>query len=201
MSAALVLPIEQTAEGVRRKRFTRAEVERLTALGAFEGQRYELIDGDLIDKMGQNPPHARAIRRAKKALAKFVDEDLIQVQAPIEVSVEDSDRSLPEPDLSILREDKPEYDERHPRGNELLLVIEVSDSSAAFDLSRKAALYAKAGVPEYWVLELGRRRLVVHRQPDGAEYRLRQFFSESDTVSLEDRAEIIPVAALLPGTV
>jgi Uma2 family endonuclease len=130
-----------------------------------------------------------------------VDENLIQIQAPIEVSVEDSDRSLPEPDLSVLREDKPEYDERHPRGNELLLVIEVSDSSAAFDLSRKAALYAKAGVPEYWVLELGRRRLAVHRQPDGAEYRLRQFFLESDTVTLDGRSEIISVAALLPGTV
>jgi Uma2 family endonuclease len=81
-----------------------------------------------------------------------------------------------------------------------MLVVEVSDSSAAFDLSRKAALYAEAGVPEYWVLELGRRRLVVHRQPDGAEYRLRQFFSEPDTVTLENRAENIPVTQLLPGT-
>jgi Uma2 family endonuclease len=201
MSAALQLPTEPIIEGVRRKRFTRTEVERLEKLGAFEGQRYELIDGDLIDKMGQNAPHARAIRRASKALRKVFDEDLIQIQAPVEVSVDDRESSLPEPDLSVLREDKSEYDQRHPRGDELLLVIEVSDSSAAFDLSRKAALYAKAGVPEYWVLELGRRRLVVHRQPDGDEYRLRQFFSESDTVSLEGRVEIIPVAALLPGTV
>ena len=199
MSAAPTLP--PPTEPPNRKRFTRAEFDRFQELGAFDGQRYELIDGDLIDKMGQNPPHARAIRRAKSALGTVVDPDLVQVQAPIEVSIEDRETSLPEPDVSVLREDKPDYDERHPRGNELLLVMEISDTSVAFDLSRKATLYAKAGVPEYWVLDLNRRRLVVHRQPDGSEYRLMQVFTESDSLTLQNRSETIRVADLLPGTV
>jgi len=195
MSSAVLIPAEQ---GVRRKRFTRDEVERWEKAGVFEGQRYELIDGDLIDKMGQNPPHAQAIRRSRIALGRVLNPDLIQVQVPIEVAVDDHESNLPQPDLYVLREDKPDYNERHPSGSEVLLVIEVADTSAAFDLGRKATLYAKADVPGYWVLELGRRRLVVHRQPEGGEYRLRQFFFEPDTVTPEGRAEQIRVAELLP---
>lgn len=201
MSSAVLIPAEQTAEGVRRVRFTRAEVERLENLGAFEGKQVELIDGELIDKMGQNPTYAQAIRRSRIALGKVLDPDLIQIQVPIEVSVEDGESNLPQPDLYALGEDKPDYNERHPRGDEVLLVIEVADTSAAFDLGRKATLYARAGVPEYWVLDLGRRRLVVHRQPQGGEYNLRQFFGESDNLTLEGRSEQIRVADLLPQTV
>ena len=62
MSAALLFPFDTANETLPRKKFTRQEVEHLTAEGFFEGQRYELIDGDLIDKMGQKPPHAVAIQ-------------------------------------------------------------------------------------------------------------------------------------------
>jgi Uma2 family endonuclease len=96
-------------------------------------------------------------------------------------------------------EPKSEYEFRHPRGDEVLLVIEVSDTSVAFDLSRKAVLYARAGVREYWVLDLARRMLVVHRQPDGTTYRLIQLFSEDDTVSMEGRAESVRVSEILPA--
>jgi Uma2 family endonuclease len=200
MSAALVPPFETGTGMLPRKRFTRDEVERLSAEGYFEGQRYELIDGDLVDKTGQNPPHAMAIRRIPRALGRTVDPSLIQVQLPVEASAADRERSLPEPDVAILRSLNPDFDLRHPRGDELLLVIEVSDSTAAFDLSRKAALYATAGVPEYWVLDLGRRMLVVHRQPESALYRLVQLLTDRDTVSLENRPETFRVGDMLPGS-
>jgi Uma2 family endonuclease len=108
-------------------------------------------------------------------------------------------RSLPEPDLAVLAESKPDFDKRHPRGDELLLVIEVSDTTAYFDLSRKAALYGAARIPEYWVLDLTRRLLVVHREPFESGYRLIRLFTESDTVSLENCSESVRVSDLLPA--
>jgi Uma2 family endonuclease len=192
-------PLFQTAESLPRKRFTRDEVEYLLNTGFFDGQRFELIDGELLDRMGQNPPHANAIRLTQRQLGALLDPSLIQVQLPIEVAAGDRERSLPEPDLAVLQEIKPDFDERHPRGDELLLVIEVADTTATFDLSRKVALYASAGVREYWVLDLPRRMLVVHRQPFGSAYRLIELFSEGDTVSLENRAETVRVSDLLPA--
>ena len=199
MSTALPPTFQTAAEALPKKRFSREEVEYLLRSGFFDGQRYELIDGELLDKMGQNPPHANAIRLTQRRLGAFIDPSLIQAQLPIEAGAGDRERSLPEPDLAVLRELKADYDTRHPRGDELLLVIEVSDTTAAFDLSRKAALYASAGVREYWVLDLPRRMLVVHRQPFGATYRVVETFTEGDTVSLENRTESVLVSDLFPA--
>jgi len=170
----------------------------MVAAGLFEDQRYELIDGELIDKMGQNPPHASTIRRSGNALGSWFGFERVQAQLPIEAGVPDRERSLPEPDLAVLRESKPDYDWRHPRGDEVLLVLEVGDTTAQFDLQRKATLYARAGVPEYWVLDLPRRLLVIHRQTDGNQYKLVQIFSEDEIVSAEGRSEAIRVRELLP---
>ena len=117
----------------------------------------------------------------------------------MEAGAEDRERSVAEPDVAILREWKPDYQHRHPRGNELLLAGEVSDTTAAFALSRKGALYARAGVPEYWVWDLKRRLLVVHRQSDGTRYKHVQFVSEAESVSMEGRAEAVKVADLPPA--
>jgi Uma2 family endonuclease len=198
MSAASLLPFQSAAEALPRKRFTREEVEHLITTGFFDGQRYELIDGELLDKMGQNPPHANAIRLTQAWLAGVFGADRVQSQLPIEAAVADRERSLPEPDVAVLAEKKSAYHKRHPRGDELLLVVEVSDTTASFDLTRKAALYAAAGVPEYWVLDLTRRLLVVHRRPDGSTYRLLQLFSEADTVSIEGRSDTVRVSEILP---
>lgn len=199
MSAALLLPPQTGAEALPRKRFTREEFDRLIESGFFEGQRCELIDGDLIDKIGQNPPHAFAVQLAHNWLASLGLTNSIRVQLPIEASPADRGRSVPEPDLSVLAEDKSEFARRFPRGDELLLAIEIADSSASFDLSRKSVLYAAACVPEYWVLDLPRRRLVVHREPSEAGYRLIRFFAEGETVTLENRTETVRVGDLLPA--
>ena len=198
MAVAPLLPFQATPEALPRKRFTREEVEHLITTGFFEGQRYELIDGELLDKMGQNPPHANAIRLTQAWLAGVFGADGVQSQLPIEAAGADRERSLPEPDIAVLAERKPDYHKRHPRGDEFLLVVEVSDTTASFDLNRKAALYAAAGVPEYWVLDLTRRLLVVHRRPDGSTYRLLQLFSEADTVSMEGRSDTVRVSDILP---
>ena len=192
------MPIPEIAEAApARKRFTREEVDRLAETGVFEGQRYELIDGDLIDKR-QNPPHAFAIQLLLKCLAGLFEVDLIRVQLPMEAAPGDRERSLPEPDVAVLREWNIEHRSRHPRGDEMLLVIEVSDTTVAFDRSRKAALYARAGVPEYWVLDLNRRMLVVHREPDGTQYRQTFLHAPEEAVSVPGRSENIRVTDILP---
>jgi Uma2 family endonuclease len=146
-----------------RKRFTRDEVERLLSTDFFNGQRCELIDGDLIDKTGQTPQHASTIQRLMVAFVKWFDVGRIRVQFPMEVPAPDHVYTVPEPDIALSAEWKPDYEHRHPRGDECILVAEVSDTTVRFDLSRKATLYAKAGVREYWVVDLTRRVLVVHR--------------------------------------
>jgi len=166
--------------------------------GLFNGQRYELIDGDLIDKMGQKPRHSIAIQLLLDWLTTFLRGGLIRVQLPIEAAGEDREWSEPEPDIAVLVELKAEHEERHPRADELLLVVEVGDSSVSFDLTRKATLYAKSGVREYWVLDLIRRMLVVHRQPDGTQFRDIHMYSEDDFASIEGREEKVRVRNLLP---
>jgi hypothetical protein len=107
MSAALLLPQQTAVEEPPRKRFTREEVDRLSELGFFDGCRYELIDGDLIDKMGQNPPHARATQLVLTWLAGVFGTQCIRVQLPLEASPADQKRSLPEPDLAVLAQTSP----------------------------------------------------------------------------------------------
>jgi Uma2 family endonuclease len=200
MSAALLFPFDTADETLPRKKFTRQEVEHLTAEGFFEGQRYELIDGDLIDKMGQKPPHPFAIQTFFEVLVRIFGFGFVRGQSSLDVSDADRERNEPEPDIVVTEHAKTHYLDHHPRGEECLLVAEVSDTTLRLDLTRKAGLYARAGVREYWVLDLKGRRLVVHRRPRDGGYRSIQFFNESDNVSLEDRTEIISVAELLPPT-
>jgi Uma2 family endonuclease len=98
--------------------------------------------------------------------------------------------------MAVLRERKPEHNRRHPRGDELVLVVEVADTSAAFDLTRKAELYANSGVPEYWVVDLPRRLVVRQREPRDGKYRLVDAFAAGAAVPLAEHS--IPVDDILP---
>jgi Uma2 family endonuclease len=147
-----------------RKRFTRSEVNEMLNTGIFAGQRFELIDGDLIDKMGQNPSHANGVRRCKALLERIFPSELVDVQMPIEAGPADREYSEPEPDVAVLAEKKPDFDHRHPNGREIALLVQVADTTLRHDAIRKRDLYARAAVPEYWVLDLNGRRLIVHRE-------------------------------------
>ncbi len=200
MSAALLFPFDTANEALPRKRFTRQEVEYLITEGILEGQRYELIDGDLIDRMGRKPPHTVAIQNLFDLLFGIFGVGFVRGQSSLDVSDGDRERNEPEPDIVVTERAKTHYLDHHPRGEECLLVAEVSDTTLRSDLTRKSALYARAGVREYWVLDLKGRRLVVHRHPHDGAYHSVQFFSESEILSLEGRTEIIRVAELLPPT-
>jgi Uma2 family endonuclease len=121
------------------------------------------------------------------------------MQLPIEVKPEDSDWSLPEPDIAVLAETGGEYGKRHPRGDELLLVVEVADTSLRQDLTTKRDLYSRASVAEYWVLDLQSRRLIVHRHQEQGEYRETAILNEGERASCVGHPEqAIAVRDLLP---
>ena len=198
MTVTEPVTIPQSPAPLRRKKFTRQEVDCLLKPDMFAGQRYELIDGDLIDKMGQAAPHAMGTCNTSDWLRTFLPPKRVRVQMPVELVGEHRDLSVPEPDVSVVAEFKPEYARRHPRSDELLLAVEVSDSMAWFDLGRKAEIYAASRVPEYWVLDLNRRVLVVHRQGDGRQYTLIRVLSEHEAAGMDGRAETVLVRELLP---
>jgi Uma2 family endonuclease len=188
MSAATLQP--------PRKRFTRAEVAQMHDAGLFAEQRFELIDRDLIDKMGQNPPHSYAIRMLFAWLIQIFRAKQVQIQQPIEAGAPDRERSAPEPDLALLGELKADYRRRHPRGGEPLLAIEVADTTAQYDTTTKRDLYARAGAPEYSVVDLSGRRLIVHRNLPQGKFGQIESVPADSVVSAKGMR--IPVSELLP---
>jgi hypothetical protein len=115
--------------------------------GLFLDQRCELIDGDLIDKRGQKPPHAAAIRRVFDCFWRLFEAGRVLVQAPIEVSSSDQEWNWPEPDLAVLTLAKPRIQPAASRGDELLVAMEVADTTVWCDSVTKRDLYARAGAP------------------------------------------------------
>ena len=136
-----------------------------------------------LTKWGQNPPPADAICMIQ-ACARIFGAVRVRIQLPVEAAGDDRESPL-EPEVAVPAANKGGYQRHHPRGYALLLAVEVSDSTAGFDLTRKAAIYANAGVREYWVLDLPHRLLAVHRNPDGPVYRLVQLFSAPDAATME----------------
>ncbi len=180
------------------KTWTRDEVRVLEGTGLFDGLHYELIDGELIDKMGKLRPHVRGLRKTAETLEAVFGREFVDWQAPIDIAEADNPRNEPEPDVVVLRRPSGEFDD-NPRPADIALVVEVADSTLRHDRTTKAGLYARAGIPEYWVLDLKGRRLLVFRDPDAGAYRVRLQFDEAASVGPLDRQDqAVAVADLLP---
>jgi Uma2 family endonuclease len=179
-----------------RKRWTRAECQAYERAGLWEGQHYELIEAELINKMGKNSPHVFGSRKARWALEEIFGRERVVSEGPIDVAPEDNPTNEPEPDIYVLR--APEF-RGQPTPADLVLVVEVADTTLPFDTTTKAALYARAGIPEYWVIDLNGRRLLVHRQPSGNVYKSVIAYSEQERVAPLAAPESAVLAASLIG--
>ncbi len=180
------------------KRWTRRDCEFLVDNELLVG-RYELIDGEIVSKMGQKPPHAVAIMRLTKWLVNLFGGDFVRIQLPIDVAEQDNEINEPEPDAVALAQPGEAYMAGNPDPVEVLLAIEVADSSLRFDLITKAALYARAAILEFWVLDIVNRRLVVHRQPSGTGYAEILEYAETEQLAPISRPEsLVLVSDLLP---
>ena len=168
-----------------RKRWTRDDCVLLDGIGAFG--KLELIDGELIDKMGKLRPHQVVLGLVDNWLRSVFGNLAISVETPVDVSPEDNPTSEPQPDLIVLSRSLTDFPRSNPRPADLRLVVEVSDSSLHFDLTTKASLYARAGIVEYWVLDVNAQRCVVHRNPQAGVY--------TSIVAYAKGEEVAPLAA------
>src|SRR5713226_5816434 len=184
------------------RRWKRVEYEQLVERGIFlPGERIELIDGLLVVAEPQSSLHFTAVRLVERALARAFGAGWdVRAQGPIALD----DTSEPEPDVAVVRGELRDYVEAHPA--DPVLVVEVSITSLDFDRVHKSSLYARAGRPEYWIVNLVDRVLEVYREPAASpsapyrwDYGTMEALGPSDSVSpLTAPAARIAVADLLP---
>jgi Uma2 family endonuclease len=166
-----------------RKHWTRAECAALEASGLLTPQDLELVEGELITKMGKKRPHVNGVTFVMAWLVRIFGQEFVNTEAPIDVAPEDNPTNEPAPDIIVLTRPSWEFANANPQPSDLHLLVEISDTTLGFDLTTKAALYARARVAEYWVLDLAARRLVVHRDPQAGRYATIAAYSESESVA------------------
>ena len=154
---------------IARRKFTSKEYHRIAEAGVFkEDDRLELIEGDIIEMAPIGSRHAACVKRLTSLISSFQPVNaLIGVQDPIELSY----RCEPQPDISVLRPRIDFYANAHPQPGDILLLIEVSDTSLSYDRDEKVPLYARANVPEVWLVDLNNARIEVYREPTINGYR------------------------------
>lgn len=163
-SLEAVLPIAPV-EGVPLRRFTLDEYHSLIEAGFFdEDERVELLEGVLVSTSPIYPPHANAVDLLLLIFSSLLTQGGIRLRVQAPISIVDSE-SEPEPDLILLKDMGAAFAERHPGPSEVFLLVEVAESSLSIDRSKKGALYAQAGIPEYWIWNLVDDVLEVYRDP------------------------------------
>ena len=173
-----------------RKRWTRVECESLEATGLWDCEQLELIDGELISRMGKKRLHVTVLALVQKWLIVIFGGNFVNVEAPIDVAPEDNPTNEPQPDLLVLK--KPTWTNKgNPQPGDIRLLIEVSDTTLAFDMRTKARLYARAGIVEYWVVDAVGRRVIVHRQPGAGRYADIVWFTEGENVSIAGQELVV----------
>lgn len=167
------------------RRFTVDEYHQLIQAGILKtSERVELIRGWIVPKMPTNPTHASVVRRLDKRLQRLVGEAaVVGVQQPITTA-----DSEPEPDLTVSRGPEDRYFTTHPEPADIFFVVEVADTTLAYDRGDKLALYARAGVPEYWLVVLEDNRIEVHTRPRGGR---RAKYLECADYGLSDKVPVV----------
>lgn len=153
---------------VTRRRFTVDEYEAMGAAGILrEDDRVELIDGEILTMSPPGPPHYGTVNRLTHLFVRLVGEAaIVHVQSPVRV-----DRySEPRPDLTLLRPRADYYAAARVTPTDVLLTLEVADSSLTFDRTVKAALYARRDIAEYWIVDVNSRAVIRHADPRDGRY-------------------------------
>jgi Uma2 family endonuclease len=188
--------------GVTLRLWTHTEFTQAQDLGWFNDERVELILGRVYKKLTMNPPHALSICASAEMLtALFGPGFYVRQQLPVVLATDGE----PVPDIVVVRGSWRDY-VQHPTQDDVLLLVEVSDSTLHLDRTEKAALYAQAGIADYWLLNLPNRSLEVRREPAalpdaplGWTYRSLTVYTEAQTVApLAQSGAEIRVADLLP---
>jgi Uma2 family endonuclease len=145
------------------KRFTLEEYHKLTEIGFFhEDDRIELIRGEIIEMAAKGTAHETCISKLLRELVRLLgDAATLRCQSPILLL----NNSEPEPDFAIVKNKPDDYLSAHPIPNDVLLIIEISDSTLNYDREVKLSLYAEAGISDYWIFNLFDNQLEAHSEP------------------------------------
>jgi Putative restriction endonuclease len=166
------------------RRFTVSEYHRLSEVGILtKADRVELLNGWIVPKMTTNPPHASALTKLQSRMARLLpDEYVLRTQQPISLPRLDSE---PEPDEVVARGPENRYDEAHPGTTEILLIVEVADSTLSEDRGEKLRIYASAHLAVYWIVNLVESRVEVYTHPRGGKnpaYRQMDVYGDEDVI-------------------
>ena len=166
---------------VVRRRFTVDEYLHMAQAGILtERDRVELLDGEIVEMTPIGFPHAACVAALLRVLITRVgSRALVWSQGPIRLS----ERSLPEPDVTLLRPRLVSYSDAAAEPRDVLLLIEVSDTSLRCDRELKLPLYADAGIPEYWIVDVQGREIEVHTNPSGSRYGTVRTFGRGESLS------------------
>jgi Uma2 family endonuclease len=150
----------QQPTGVRRRRWSKREYYRLGELGFFRGQRVELLEGQIVVLSPQKPEHSFTLDQVARVLqTPFGQGHWVRMQLPLDLG----QTSEPEPDISVVQGHPAQFRTAHPTA--AVLIVEVSDTTLSYDRGRKASLYARAGILDYWIVNLVQRQVEVYRDP------------------------------------
>ena len=168
---------------IAKRLFNRSDYYKMAEIGILQPDaRVELINGEIIDVSPINSFHAATVNVLNRLLLTSLGTSAsISVQNPLFLN----DYSEPEPDLVVAHYRRDEYRRAHPRVQDIFLLIEVADSSLDFDKGIKKQLYAKAGVPEYWVINLPEQQIEVYKQPEGEDYSFQKVFQGDNPISAQ----------------
>ena len=178
---------------VKPRRFTSDEVQSMLRAGILhEDDRLELIDGQLISMSPIGDPHIACINRLNRLLVERTTPNImVSVQNPVRIDAHNE----PEPDVVLTT-----ATDRAPRPDDVLLLVEVADSSLRYDREAKLPRYAQAGIPEVWIVNLDEAQVEVHRAPKSTVYGTRHIATSGDTITIEKLPEVdaISVSDVLP---
>jgi len=171
-----------TEEPIRRRRFNVADYHRMGEAGILgEDDRVELIDGEIIEMTPLDSPHSGRVKQLNYLLTRAVGERaIVAAQDPVILD----DRSEPEPDLALLRPRADFYKESHPQSGDVLLLIEVADTSLEKDRRVKVPLYARHGIPETWIVDTEHRCVLRFADPRDGYYQAQEGIDLSKPVPL-----------------
>ena len=181
---AAEVAIEATVK-LSERLFTVEELERIVATGIIgEDERVELIEGRIVQMNPIGDDHAWNVTRLSGIFWQRGGV-VVVAQSPIRLGP----RIAPEPDLTILRPDVRQG--RKPEPADILLVIEVANTSLAYDRQVKAALYARANIPEYWIVDINGERVEVYREPSPVGYRTKRLFLRGEQLAPEFKPDLL----------
>jgi Uma2 family endonuclease len=167
-----------------RRLFTVDEYERMIQAGIFaEDDRLELIDGEILTMSPIGSRHAACVRRLQRLFTQqLADQVFIDVQNPLLLD----DHSEPQPDVVLLKDRPDLYATEHPRPEDVFLVVEVADTSLAYDRETKVPAYAGSGIPEVWLVDLTAAAIEVYRSPSSNGYQ--------EVITCRDTDHLAPLA-------